>query len=164
LFGFGGDKTKSSDDLASYPKLASSDQKYESLSEYIRSWSELLESGGIRLTTPGKVEVVTAVEPQDDVVSSQGVQIIFQKTDTGYKSKEEEEAMERGEEEEKPKKKKGVKEGGVEILVEKLATDEVRVRVRRCNMDEDTVIKEMSEETILEELKKAIDVWKKEQS
>lgn len=46
-------------------------------------------------------------------------------------------------------------------MVEKLADNEVRVRAVRCNCDEDTIIKEMSEEIILSKLKEAIDVWKK---
>jgi hypothetical protein len=58
----------------------------------------------------------------------------------------------------------GVSEGGIVLSVERLDTNEVRVRARRCNIDEDTVIKEMSEEAILNQLKKALDVWKKELS
>ena len=60
------------------------------------------------------------------------------------------------------KKKKKKLEGGVEILVEKLVSGTVQVRARRCDFDEDTMIKEMSEETIVKELRKAVDVWKRE--
>ena len=56
-----------------------------------------------------------------------------------------------------------MKEGGVEILVEQLENGDIQVIAKRCDFDEDTMIKEMSESAILEQLKKAIGVWKKEQ-
>ena len=40
---------------------------------------------------------------------------------------------------------------------------QLRVRARRCNMDDATVVKELSEQTILKNLGKAVEVWKKEQ-
>jgi hypothetical protein len=59
------------------------------------------------------------------------------------------------------KKKDEKKQGGVEILVEKLSSSSLQVRAKRCEIDDDTMIKEMSEEVIIQELKKAIGVWKK---
>jgi hypothetical protein len=48
------------------------------------------------------------------------------------------------------------------ILFEKLSSGDIQVRARRCDIDEDTMIKEMSEQAIINELQTAIDVWKKE--
>ena len=48
------------------------------------------------------------------------------------------------------------------MLVEKLISGTIQVRAKRCDFDEDTMLKEMSEETIIKELSKAIDVWKRE--
>merc|ERR1712238_629460 len=59
-----------------------------------------------------------------------------------------------------PSKQEEKKQGGVQIFVEKLSRS-LRVRAVRCEIDDDTVIKEMSEEVIIRELQKAINVWKK---
>jgi hypothetical protein len=59
------------------------------------------------------------------------------------------------------KKKDEKKQGGVEVLVEKLSSSSLQVRAKRCEVDDDTMIKEMSEEVIIQELKKAIGIWKK---
>jgi hypothetical protein len=79
--------------------------------------------------------------------------------DTGYRSKTEEGDAPRKKAEgddSKKKKKKEKKQGGVEILVEKLSFGGIRVRARRCDLDEDTMIKEMSEKAIIAELQTAI--------
>ena len=188
MFGglFGGDDNSSKDmdgQLAVYPKLAMDDSvKYESLSDYIQKWAQLFETGNIKLTTPVQLipspsstevidENIEGAEAHDDVVSKSGVQFVFKNTSTGYMSKKEEDSMGGGgsykkadapARKESDKKKDEKKQGGVEVLVEQLSTGEIRIRAQRCNMDEDTMIKEMSEETILKELKKAVDVWKKE--
>ena len=52
-------------------------------------------------------------------------------------------------------------EGGVEIRVEKLSNGEFQLTARRCDTDEDTMVKEMSEQAIVSELKQAFDAWKK---
>mmetsp|Transcript_24159 Transcript_24159/g.51230 ORF Transcript_24159/g.51230 Transcript_24159/m.51230 type:complete len:92 (-) Transcript_24159:424-699(-) len=54
---------------------------------------------------------------------------------------------------------KARKEGGVEVLVEKTTDGNIRVRARRCNMDNKTIVKEMSEEVIVKSLKKAVEAW-----
>jgi hypothetical protein len=38
----------------------------------------------------------------------------------------------------------------------------VKVQARRCDIDDDTMVKEMSEATIVKELNKAINTWKKD--
>mmetsp|Transcript_52857 Transcript_52857/g.158215 ORF Transcript_52857/g.158215 Transcript_52857/m.158215 type:complete len:227 (-) Transcript_52857:236-916(-) len=167
LFGlFGGDDSPGEDgDLATFSSLASTDQKFDSLSEYLREWGRLFEGDKpqMGLTTPVKVFPSSGPSSDDDaVVAASGVRIVFQPTQTGgaYKSKEEEQSVEDGEAKRKGEPKK---EGGVEVLAERLSGGEVRVRATRCDIEEGTMIKEMSEEAIVQELKKAIDVWRKEQ-
>ena len=175
-FFFGGNQETDSKDkeLVSFPKLATSnaDVKFESLVDFISTWSQKFEDDrkGMGLTTP--VKVTNTIEAQEeeeeednnddeDVVEQAGVRIIFQATKTGYKNKKEEDASKSGEGGDK-KKKGPPKEGGVEIRVQKLTNGEVQLKARRCDTDEDTVIKEMSEEAIISQLKKAVDVWKKQ--
>ena len=78
---------------------------------------------------------------------------------TATRIEEEEDYGEYGGNKKDKKEQVIVKPGGVEILVEE---QQLQVRVKRCETDEDTMIKEMSEETILKELKVALDVWKKD--
>lgn len=187
MFGglFGGNDKGDIDenDLALITKViaSSSDNvKFDSLSDYIQEWSKLFETDpkGMRLTTPVQVvpssssSVLRTKKKEEDeegtngISAVNGVCLLFEKKDTGYKSKEEEAASGRRVPETVATKKKKVekkKEGGVEILVEKLeANGEIQVRVRRCNFDEDNPpsFKEMSEESIVKELKKAIEIWK----
>jgi hypothetical protein len=141
------------------------DKQYVALGEYIEKWSKLFTNGNIKLTTPVTVELVKVPE-----TSCRGVRLLFKDTNTGYQSKtEEQESNSRpkatangADAQSTDKKKKGkVKQGGVEILVEKNDKG-VQVTAKRCEVEEDTIIKEMSEETILNELKQAIEVWKRE--
>jgi hypothetical protein len=164
---FGKDKTETTDqdELKKFPKLASSDSKFESLSLYIQTWSKqtFTEDGGKKsgLTTPVNLVMLPETKSsQGDIVAVSGVQLVFKPTNTGnaYTTKSEEKAQEKGE---GPQKKKPKKEGGVEILVEKLKDGQVQVRARRCELDEDTMIKAMSEETILGKLNEAVKAWKK---
>jgi len=150
---------------------------FDSLAEYIQMWAmesfhSESETKSHLLATPVKItpssEVSSALPGEnEDILASRSIKIVFKKTDSGYKSKKDERQEEDDRSDpEKKKKKKGNKQGGVEIVVEKIAVgnnkdEQVRVRAVRCEMDEDTMIKEMSEETIVQELKKAMDVWKK---
>jgi hypothetical protein len=112
------------------------------------------------LATPVKIIIPT----MNDVAASKSIKIVFQKTDTGFTSSKDERRQAEDDDKDttnKKKKKAPPKQGGVEILVEKLH-DATLIRAVRCEMDDDTMIKEMSEETILEQLKKAITVWKKD--
>lgn len=162
------------------------DVRFESLSDYItKKWIDLFETGTISLTTPIRVSKTfdsnnedcgddPKEQPNVTIEEAAGCRLLFQKIDTGYKSKNEEKTTNNtdgnksnGNSGASKKKKKGTKQGGVEIVVQKYYTAEqttpcLRVVARRCEIDEDTMIKEMSEEIILTELAKAIDVWKKE--
>jgi hypothetical protein len=145
------------------------DVAFNSLSDYIQNkWVRLFDNDTIKLTTPVLVEKFEATAPEDGVDIVSGVRFLFQKRKTGYTSKKDEVQAEQDKESQKDQDKKKKKddepkEGGVEILVEQLTGgNKIRVRAKRCEVDESTVIKEMSEETILAELKTAIEVWKKD--
>ena len=142
--GLFGQKDTGDDDLATFSLPA--DQS-DALAEYIRQWAGTLPDSKL-LTTP--VEIVA----MDD-----GAQILFRPKESTYKSKEEELATEEGmQEEDAMSDEKSIKQGGVEVLVD----GEGEVVARRCEMEEGTMIREMSEEAIVESLKKAMDVWKSE--
>jgi len=106
----------------------------------------------------------------------------FKATTTGssYKSKSEEKQAERerkniatplsstsndSSKEPAIKTTKANKEGGVEILVERTTRKDglmgIRVRARRCNMSDFTVVKEISENTIVKRVQEAVAAWKK---
>lgn len=145
--------------------------RFESLSDFITNkWIGLFASGDIKLTTPVKVSKIgtaAEIDPNaesggtEHIVDSEGCRLVFQKVDTGYNSKKEEKSTS------STKKKQKPKQGGVEVLVQKISSTNVeqsflRIVARRCEVDEDTMIKEMSEEIIMNELRKAIDVWNRE--
>ncbi|KAL7544484.1 hypothetical protein ACHAWF_007898 [Thalassiosira exigua] len=152
------------------------DSKFEQLRQYVKQWSAAYEGDrkGTGLTTPVLVRKSRRpASAADGVVSRAGVRILFQATNTGdrYKSASEERLEERERNGPGAVKKstpgaapavaKARKEGGVEVLVEKTAEGNVRVRARRCNVDEKTIVKEMSEEVIVRSLKKAVEAWVK---
>lgn len=148
------------DDLALYPALAKSDSTFDALSEYLQQWGKLFEGKGMGLTTPVTVQAVTNIfEENENVVKAEGVRIVFLKVQNGYRDKDEEEELKKDRDN---VPKKDAKQGGVQIMVEQMKDGSVQVRARRCEMDDNTIIKEMSEETILKELKKAMNIWKKE--
>lgn len=135
--------------------------KYESLSDFITNkWATLFVNGSIKLTTPVRVSMN---ENTEDSNAAAGCRLIFEKVDTGYKSKKED-VPDAGDSESAPSEKKETKQGGVDIsiLPPSDTNASLQVRVTRCEIDDDTVIKEMSEETVLKELRKAIDIWQKE--
>ena len=152
------------------------DSKYEQLRQYVKQWSGAYEGDrkGTGLTTP--VLVRKSRKPAyevDGVVARDGIRILFQTTNTGdrYKSASEERQDERERSSggaPPPSKKsssstpvimKQQKEGGVEVLVEKTTDGKIRVRARRCNMDNKTIVKEMSEVVIVKSLKRAVEAW-----
>jgi len=153
------------------------DSKYEQLRQYVKQWSSTYEGDrkGTGLTTP--VIVRKSRKPPselDGVIARVGVRILFQTTNTGdrYKSASEEKLDEKERNSDpgggsvkssssKPIMTKAQKEGGVEVLVEKTTDGNIRVRARRCNVDNKTIVKEMSEEVIVKSLKKAVEAWVK---
>ena len=149
------------------------DPKYEQLASYVEEWAAVFEGDrkGTGLTTP--VLVRKSRKPAskfDGVIARSGVRILFQTTNTGdrYKSASEEKLEEKErigsgtvKKSSKPLTVKMSREGGVEVLVEKTTDGSIRVRARRCNMDYKTVVKEMSEGVIVNNLSRAIDAWAK---
>jgi hypothetical protein len=134
------------------------DVKFDSLSILISSWAKMFsDHKSMGLTTP--VDVVELPK----TVSRTGVQLLFKKGVGGrsaYNDKEEDE----DDDKRKAEKEKSVKEGGVQVTIEKLASSgDLEVIASRCEVDEGTMIKEMSEEAILDSLRKAVQAWKKEQ-
>lgn len=163
------------------------DTKFEQLFQYIQLWatktygdSEDSKKSSSGLTTPvivrsssrSSIGNPSSLE-MDGVLSRNGVRILFQMTNTGdrYKSaseeREDEKTRSSGGGGGTTKKSspttnivgKARKEGGVEILIEKTLDNTIRVRARRCNMDDKTIVKEMSETVILKSLKKAVESW-----
>jgi hypothetical protein len=113
----------------------------------------------MKLTTPVKVQT-----------TPQGLRLLFHPNepsyrDTNKKDNKDDDWGGGANNDDTPKEtkaKKQKKQGGVEFIVE--ASPQLTVMVRRCNMDDDTMIREMSEETILSQLQNSIQVWKKEQN
>ena len=156
------------------------ERKFEELASYMDQWSDRFKKGakGTGLTTPVSVVPSRFVKENDapGVYRKFGVRLEFKQTNTGtaYKSKSEEKEREktRPDQSNQSGSKSAMnifnqkREGGIEILVEEVAKgggNELRIRAKRCNMGDDTAVKEMSEETILKRLGEAVQVWKKEQ-
>lgn len=160
LFGFGeGNPKKGNGDELVTIRNVSVEPSIDSLSDYLMKWSKLFESGGMGLTTPVKVSPLLDND-------NKGVQILFQATKTGsaYISKKDEQQMEEEDGDDgdagpdTPKK-----EGGVDIILIPTSDDGVvEIRAQRCEIEKGTIIKEMSEETIVRELNKAIKIWEKQ--
>ena len=158
------------------------DARYDRLVQYVLEWGEMFEegaSGGTGLTTPVQLRPShkDASEAEGSVRRS-GVRILFLPTNTGtrYKSKDEERELERqtagstgpaggsAASTAAAPRKKIPREGGVEVLVEETLDGDLRVRARRCGMDQDTVVKEISEKKIVKRLEEAISVWRNDYS
>jgi hypothetical protein len=130
-----------------------------------------MESGKKKLATPIRV-APSSIQPanlaREGVKERAGVRLLFLPTNTGsaYMSKAEERAREEQSgtksSSTSSRKRRTKPEGGVEVLVEVTKDDTLRVRAKRCNMADDTVLKEISEETILKRLKESLDVWSKD--
>lgn len=119
------------------------------------SWAPRWIKKGNGLTTP----VTLSVTPL-------GVQLVFKPPQSGFVSfkeeREREKARERGEDPppgSAPAGPAGLRqlEGGLEVVVEDRPAP--RVRVLRCAMGEETVVKETSERTIIDSLIKDVQAW-----
>lgn len=152
---------------------------FNELANYIDEWSAQFENGakGTGLTTPVSV-VKSKVSPnaEGSIIRTYNLRLEFKTTNTGsnYRSATEERDQEQQNSSGKTLNKKGPpglktpkqkKEGGVQINVELISPSEgekhVRVRAKRCNMSDTTAVKEISETTILKNLGKAVEVWRK---
>ena len=177
-----GDNTKNNDDqvdlqeneLARFSNLAQSsssdntnDVKFDSLSIMISEWSQLFahdddgsKNKKMGLTTPVQV-VPLATQSSGDV---SGVQLLFQKSkvksSSAYRDKDDEKKTDNND---TSNDNAAIKEGGIEVQVQKLSNGELQVVAKRCEIEEGTMIKEMSEQTILDSLRGAVNAWRKEQ-
>ena len=135
---------------------------YKSLVEFLKEWSLFLEGNKSgMMTTPIQVSFLTNIqheeEGQDEVQSSFGVKLSFQRVKSSYDDEEEEE--------DEKKEEKVTSEGGVLIVISQTQNNgEISIVAKRCDIEEGTLIKEMSEETIVQNLKDAMTAWKKEQT
>jgi len=171
------------DEIARFSNLSSGSDddlhvKFDSLSIMISEWSRLFideedsevhgsDGKKMGLTTP--VTVVPLVKQSFDVGDAvggvaavaelSGVQLLFKKPKVGGRSA----YKDKDEDEDKESKKETIKEGGVEVQVQQLSNGELQVSAKRCEIEEGTMIKEMSEQTILGSLREAIRAWRKEQ-
>jgi hypothetical protein len=144
---------------------------YDQLVEYLQAWGSMLAETRKGLTTPVTSELL-GVSSSRLVAMQEGIELLFLPTRTGrsYVSKTEERQQEsdadRNLKSSAPMafNRRTTKEGGIDVVVE-ITQDEppqLRVRARRCNYGDDTVIKELSEATILKRLKDAMEVWERE--
>lgn len=177
LFGnlFGSEKREDDEELGehdlariSHPLSPSDspDVKFDSLSILVSEWSALFEGGakGTGLTTPVTVERIEAREVgSDEVAKIAGARLLFKKSKTGGRSAYRDKDDDGGEDGGSKKEEEPVKEGGVEVRVEQLTGGDLRVVASRCEFEEGTMFKEMSEGAIVDSLRKAVAAWKKEQ-
>lgn len=159
MFGsvFGGGKVSLEEPATVYKNdKGNMEMELEALGDYLTTWAGLFTNGSIALTTP------VTVKPLTPSATSRGIQLLFRDTKTAYKNSKEDDKEKTTTDKDGKKKKNGqVKQGGVEIIVENTERG-ITVVAARCEVEEDTIIKEMSEETIMKELKQAIEVWKRE--
>jgi len=147
-------------ELARYENLGIPNELFGQLTEYLKEWGEVLVESG-KLTTPARFEpsLLGPNAALEGVAQRDGLKLVFEATRTGanYVSKEEERKLE----------KRGVKaaplrakpEGGIEVLVEITTQDQLRVRATRTNMAPKTIIKELSEQSILRRLKESLEIF-----
>jgi len=184
---FGGDDTsvKAKGELACFSNLEKSsadvDVAFDSISTYLVEWANLFEGdrGKERgLTTfvavsklVGPVPVGDSDDGDDDteddgveVIASSGVKFTFKPPKNAFDNNKKDAADD--EKTGKKKKKKETSPGGVQVLAQKISSGgggvEVRVVASRCDIDEGTIIKEMSEECIADDLRKAVKIWRDE--
>ena len=164
LFGSSDEDDRENKELARYPNLLPGseekiDVKFDSLSIMISSWSKMLKDNGSGIGLTTAVDVVQLPTSDD----STGVQLLFKKGKGGrsaYSDKDEKDG-----EETKKKEEESVKEGGVQIMINKLPDNgNLEVVASRCEVEEGTMIKEMSEQTIVDSLGQVMKAWKKEQT
>ena len=179
LFGGGDDGSdKSKGELASFSNLekstADADVAFDSISTYVVDWAKLFEGDGGKergLTTPVTVSTLNgpvqadgdnAQDDENEVLASSGIKFTFKPPKNAFEDKKD---TDDGEKQGK-KKKKETSSGGVLVQCQKIASGggevEIRLLASRCDIDEGTIIKEMSEQCIVDDLRKAVKIWRDE--
>ena len=175
LFGGGdGGSDKSKGELASFSNLekstADADVAFDSISTYVMDWAKLFEGDGGKergLTTPVTVSALNGPVPADadddagpEVLASSGIKFTFKPPKNAFEDKKDTDDGDEGD------KKKKTSPGGVQVIAQKIASGggevEVRLLASRCDIDEGTIIKEMSEQCIVDDLRKAVKIWRDE--
>lgn len=147
-------------------------EKFDQLVEYLKEWGKLLADSG-KLTTPIDFVPSSTKGPNsatadataayyEGVSKRDGFKLVFRTTSTGqnYLSKQEERDLEqRGLVPTTATRSSRKAEGGVQILVELTLPGNLRVRATRTNMGPETVVKELSETTILKRLEDSLDLF-----
>ncbi len=136
------------------------DVKFDSLSIMISSWSKMFSGDHKKMGLTTAVDVIELPKSDDTA----GVQFLFKKGKGGrsaYHDKDEKDDDNNGKE--KRQKEETIKEGGLQVIVNKLSDGNLEVIASRCEIEEGTMIKEMSEQTIIDSLGQAMQAWKKEQ-
>eukprot|EP00986_Skeletonema_menzelii_P000869 scaffold243_cov140-Skeletonema_menzelii.AAC.11 len=160
-------------ELARYSNLlASRDMninfKFYSLCAMISSWSQMFSGDHkeIRLVTdvldlPMDVDIVELPKSDD----STGIQLLFKKEidvrsaySAAYSGKDDK----NNDGDKKKEMEETIKEGGIQVMINKTPNGDLEVIAKRCEVEEDTIIKEMSEQIIINSLGQAIVDWKKE--
>jgi len=133
----------------------------------ILEWSKFFTDPdkNMGLTTPVVLVELKSDEDDtdDDVTNFSGVQFLFQKSKAGGRSAYQDKDDEKNSKDKKDKEDV-IKEGGVEVKVNQLSNGNLSVIAKRCEIEEGTMVKEMSEQTIVDSLRKVMVAWKKEQS
>mmetsp|Transcript_9254 Transcript_9254/g.15318 ORF Transcript_9254/g.15318 Transcript_9254/m.15318 type:complete len:226 (+) Transcript_9254:153-830(+) len=166
LFGnlFGNDDAdRENKELARFSNLLVSndmniDVKFDSLSIMISSWSKMFSGDHKKMGLTTAVDVL--VLPTSD--DSAGVQLLFKKG-TGGRSAYSDKDDKNDDGDKKKEKQETIKEGGVQVTINKTPDGDLEVIAKRCEIEEETMIKEMSEQTIIDSLGQAMQAWKKEQ-
>ena len=140
----------------------------------------------IEWTSPPQQQRQQALLPNRRIVQQTGLQFLFQPTATGarYMSRSEEKQRERDFSKNNndnnqgssssptaPSMRPAAKEGGLEICMEWIqtnnnkddeTTDSLRVRVRRCNYAPGVILKELTEQSLVSRIEKALTVWEQQ--
>ena len=167
LFGnlFGNDDTdRENKELARFSNLLVSsdmniDVKFDSLSIMVSSWSKMFSGNHKKMGLTTAVDVVELPKSDD----SAGVQLLFKKGMGGRSAYSDKDDKNDDDGDKKKDKEEKIKEGGVQVMINKTPDGDLEVIAKRCEIEEETMIKEMSEQTIIDSLGQAMQAWKKEQ-
>ena len=135
------------------------DVKFDSLSIMISSWSKMFAGDHKKMGLTTAVDVVELPKSDDCA----GVQFLFKKGTGGRSAYSDKDDKDGNDDDKKKQKEETIKEGGVQVMINKLSDRDLEVVATRCEVEEGTMIKEMSEQTIIDSLGQVMQAWKKEQ-
>ena len=161
---FNGSWIRGHKELARYSGLLVSnymdiDAESNSLSILISSWSKMISVEHKKPISNIAVDIVKLPKSDD----SAGVKLLFRKGNGG-RSAYNEQDNESGNVHKKKEREEPTKEGGIKVMIHKTPDGDLEVIANRCEIGDETEIKEMNEQMIIKSLGQAIQAWKKEQS